>query len=73
MKALPLAAVVVIAGCASAPSPEEEEQARKALAARVDNICSLPPGQRDAELERLKKEAGVVLFCGASEDEKKPQ
>lgn len=64
MRAVVLAAAICISlsGCMS--QQERDEQERAALSKRIDEICSLPAGEREAALEKLKKESGLVLVCG---------
>jgi hypothetical protein len=51
--------------CAAGPTPEEVEAERqRATEKRIDEICALPELERSKELERLKQEAGLVLYCG---------
>lgn len=46
-------------------SPQKREQRERAeLSRRIDVICRLPAAERDAALERLRKESGLVLVCG---------
>lgn len=60
-----IVAVFMLANCAVGPTAEETEEAqRRAAAKRIDEICALPEPERTKELERLKKEAGLVLYCG---------
>ena len=55
-------ALVGLAGCKS--TTERAERDRVAVARRITEICSLPPAEREAALERLNKESGLVLVCG---------
>jgi len=57
-------ALIAVGGCMSAV--ERAERDRAAVARRITEICSLPPAERDAALERLKEESGLVLVCGGN-------
>lgn len=61
-----------LGGCVSAAQREaaQEAQAEKEVAREIDRICSLPKEERDAQLEKLKKETGLTLYCGSAETEK---
>jgi hypothetical protein len=64
MRRLWLVAPIVIAGCAAARPPAEDAAAQKAMAERIDQICSLPKSEQDAAIAKLKEETGMVLYCG---------
>lgn len=73
------AAVVIgtaLAGCAQEPRQAQETPMQRLLndpnlGDRIDRICALPPEEREAELEQFRA-AGLVLHCGADDDEQKP-
>lgn len=48
----------------------QEAQAEKEVAREIDRICALPKAERDAQLEKLKKETRLTLYCGSAETEK---
>ena len=56
--------LAVLSGCMSAA--EREERDRATVARRITEICSLPPSEREAALEKLKKNSGLVLVCGGN-------
>lgn len=60
---LTLASVSTLAGCMSAA--ERADRERAADARSVSEICTLPPAEREAALERLKEKSGLVLVCGS--------
>ncbi len=71
MTLLRLAAViplVLAAGCQSGPA-RQSTQGRPSgdIASEVTRICALPSPEREAALEKLKKDSGMVLFCGSKE------
>jgi len=53
---------IFLAGCARGAHAESET--KQAIDERINEICAMPEPRRTTELERLKKEAGVVLYCG---------
>jgi hypothetical protein len=61
-----LTALGFVCGCASEPQRHTQENAaiQKEAAREMRRICALPPAERDAELERIKKESGMVVQCG---------
>ncbi len=78
MKTLvPVLTACAIVGCtATQPKARPSATARPAgeeidpgLAQRISRICALPPSERNAETAKLKRESGLVLYCG--HDDKK--
>jgi hypothetical protein len=66
-RAVLVGGLCVLTGC---PTPsqrraEEAAQARKDVVQEIARICALPAGEREAELEKLQKNEGMVLFCGS--------
>ena len=63
-----LGGMIAIAGCASTSQQRTAENAavKKEAAQEIDRICSLPESERETELQKLKEESGLVLFCGRS-------
>jgi hypothetical protein len=59
--------VTVLFGCTTPAQQKaaENEDLNKEAAAEVLRICSLPPAERDAELARVAKEDGMVIYCGS--------
>jgi carbamate kinase len=65
--ALVLVAFGLLGGCATDAQRRAAENAaiQKEAAQEIRRICALPQPQRDAELERIKTESGIVLQCGS--------
>jgi hypothetical protein len=61
-----LAALVLVGSCAIGAQRRaaEHTEIQKQAAQEVRRVCALPPAQRDAELERINKESGIVVQCG---------
>ena len=63
LKAMLLALGVMLMGCPrntnAASSPD--------IAAEVARICALPQADREKALDKLKRDSGMVLFCGSKE------
>jgi starvation-inducible outer membrane lipoprotein len=66
MTALILACGLVLSGCGTAPqrTAAEARQTTQKAVQKIDRICALPRGEREAQLEKLEAESGIVLFCG---------
>ena len=64
-----LAFALLGSACAPAAKPSRTDAAeRAALAKRIDAICARPEGEeRQAELDKLKRETGLVLYCGGKQ------
>lgn len=60
---LALAAISLLGACKTAEQRQAERDAE-----RVDQICSLPREQREAELKRIREERGLVIYCGRTSD-----
>ena len=60
------ATLILLVGCPTSKQREAAENAaiEKHAAEEVRRICALPPAQRDAEIERINKESGIVVYCG---------
>lgn len=58
-------AVLFLVACTTAQQRRAAENAevRKQAAEEIERICALRGAEREAELERLKKESGMVLYC----------
>lgn len=61
-----LAALVLLSGCTTEAQRRAAENAaiRKQAAQEINRICALPQPEREAELERIKTESGMVVHCG---------
>lgn len=61
-----LAALGVLCGCATEGQRRaaENEAVQKEAAQEIKRICAMPPAERQAELERINKESGIVVQCG---------
>ena len=65
VRVLLLTTALIAGGCAAPPKPADTStQDSKALGERISRICALPDAQREAELEKMKNETGMVLYCG---------
>jgi len=65
VRVLLLTSVIAVSGCAAAPKPADTPaQDSKALGERISRICALPETERAAEIEKMKKETGMALYCG---------
>ena len=64
---LTVLAVIALCGCTTPAQQKaaENEDLNKEAAAEILRICSLPPAERDAELARVAKEDGMVIYCGS--------
>jgi len=52
-------------GCATPPRHANgAEPDQKVLGERITRICALPEAERAVEVEKLKNESGMVLYCG---------
>lgn len=61
----PLALLVALAGCSNAQrQAAENAQMQKEAAQEVRRICDLPAAEREAELEKVRSESDIVVFCG---------
>jgi hypothetical protein len=58
-------AVVVLAACETEAERRAKENAavNKQAGDEIARICALPEDQRDAELNRIRVQSGVVLYC----------
>ena len=54
-----------LSGCSTPDQREAAESAaiKKEVAAEIDRICSLAEPERTAELEKVKRESGMELYC----------
>jgi hypothetical protein len=67
--------VLALAACASPTKqrPEDVQQARRDVAMEIERICGLPQAERDAELAKLQKTEGLVLYCGREAEKPKTE
>jgi hypothetical protein len=61
-----LAGLIVLAACSTAGQRKATENAsiQQDAAAEIRRICALPESERQAEIQKVKDEAGVVVACG---------
>lgn len=60
-----LTLLLPLAACTSAGRKDAEyAQMQKEAAREVRRICDLPPAEREAELEAVRRESGIEVFCG---------
>jgi hypothetical protein len=61
-----LAGLIVLAACSTAGQRQTAENAsiQQDAAMEVRRICALSESERQAEIQKVKKEAGVVVACG---------
>jgi hypothetical protein len=61
-----LLASLVLVGCATAEQKKAAENAaiQKRAATEIERICALPEAQREAEIQKIKDQSGMVLYCG---------
>ena len=58
--------LIPLAACTSAKQrAAEEARLQKEAAQEVRRLCDLPPAEREAELEKIRKESDIVVFCGS--------
>lgn len=62
--------VAVFCTLVACETPADKQSARNAeinrqAAVEINRICSLPKDEREAELQKIKQESGVVLYCGS--------
>ena len=66
LKVALLGTAATLIGCA--PTAQNTKNAAPSdIAAEVSRICALPPAERETALEKLKRDSGMVLFCGSKE------
>lgn len=68
-RALLMSAAMILSACATshpAPQPKPAGGGDTELATRITRICALPQSERDKEIAKLKKESGLVLYCGTN-------
>jgi len=65
VRTLLLASAIAAGGC-TAPQRHTDVQVQdsKALGERINRICALPGKERAVEIEKLKAESGMALYCG---------
>ena len=65
-KTLTLIGLVVITACSTAGQRKAAENAsiQQNVATEIRRICALPESERQAEMQKIKGEAGVVVACG---------
>lgn len=61
-----LIAALTVSACTTAAQRRAAENAaiQKEVARETKRICTLPEAEREAELEKIKKESGIVIVCG---------
>ena len=61
-----IAGLIVLAACSTAGQRRAAENAtiQQNAATEVRRICALPESERQAEIQKIKDEAGVVVACG---------
>jgi hypothetical protein len=66
---LTVLAVTALCGCTTPAQQKaaENEDLNKEAAAEILRICSLPAAERDAELAKVAKEDGMVIYCGSEQ------
>lgn len=65
MRKYMLVAAILTAGCAAPPpAKQDSKEVLQDVGRRADELCSLPSTERKAALEKLKKETGLVIYCG---------
>ena len=57
----------VLCGCVTPAQREaaKDEALKKQVAAQIQQICSLPPAEREAAIRKVAQEDGMVLYCGS--------
>lgn len=62
-----LALVGAVAACETAAERQAARNAQinRKAAAEINRICTLPEEQREAELQKIKDQSGMVLYCGS--------
>lgn len=59
-------ALLSLSGCASEQrKAEENARMQREAAQEVRRICALPAAEREAELEKVRRESDIVVFCGS--------
>jgi len=58
--------LAVLGACATSPHGRATRQvlSKQEISAEVRRVCALPAAERDAELQRIKGQYGVALYCG---------
>jgi nitrous oxide reductase accessory protein NosL len=61
-----LAMSILLAACATEQQRKAQENAaiRKQAAREIERICALPEPDRQAEIEKIKEQSGMVIYCG---------
>jgi hypothetical protein len=62
---LTIATPIFLAACATQPQQktQENEAVRKRAAHEIARICALPEADRQAEIDKIKQESGVAIYC----------
>lgn len=71
-KTILVVGTLVVAGSCATPAMRqaaENAEIKKEAAAEISRICALPVAEREGELEKLKTQEGVVIYCGTGEGE----
>lgn len=59
-----IAMPILLAACATQHQKSQQNEAiRKRAAQEIARICALPEADRQAEIERIKKESDVAIYC----------
>jgi hypothetical protein len=45
--------------------PEGASEVRRDVSSEIKRLCALPSPDRQAEIDRVEKEFGVVVSCGS--------
>jgi hypothetical protein len=61
-----LAGLMVLAACSTTGQRKAAENSsiQQNAVTEVRRICALPESERQAEIQKIKEEAGVVVACG---------
>jgi hypothetical protein len=61
-----LAGLILLTACSTAGQRGAAENAtiQQNAAKEIRRICALPESERQAEIQKIKDEAGVVVACG---------
>lgn len=63
-----LSAYVLLTACTTSQQrrAQENEAIQMRAAKEIARICALPQSDRQAEIDKIKKESGIVVYCGGS-------
>jgi hypothetical protein len=59
--------LLMLAACQTQAEQQAAKNAEinRRAAAEISRICALPDAEREAELQKIKEQSGVVLYCGS--------